>query len=457
MKKYHLIGIGGISMSGIASYLLHKGYRVSGSDVKDNHLLENLRKEEVEIYIGHYASNLNDVDFVVVSSAIPEDNVELTYARDQGIPILKRAELIAQFMDKKKGIAISGTHGKTTTTSMLSMILNKAETSPTVMLGGELSNIGGNLQIGTGEYFLAEADESDGSLLYFNPLLVIVTNIELDHLDYYDSQVKLLNTFQKFINNIPENGQAVLCAEDENIQKLIAYGDERIMTYGFTKGNIRARDIKLLPFGSYFTVEYNNNKLGTINLRIPGKHNILNALATIGASMYLGLSFTDIQKALKSYSGVKRRFEKKGLIGDILVVDDYAHHPTEIKAVLQATQKTGYERIIAVFQPHRYTRTKHLLKEFSKAFDLADHLIITDIYSAGEKPIKGINSKKLFDKTAKNSSDIKIDYIKKLADVTQYLQQIIKPKDLILTIGAGDVYKVGEMLIKNMKKQREMA
>ncbi len=457
MEKYHLIGIGGISMSGIASYLLHNGYRVSGSDIKDNHLLEKLRQEGAEVYIGHSAANIEDVDYVVVSSAIPEENVEFEYARKQALPVLKRAELIAGFMDEKKGIAISGTHGKTTTTSMLSMILNKAETSPTVMLGGELSNIGGNLQIGTGEYFLAEADESDGSLLYFNPLLVIVTNIELDHLDYYDSQVKLLNTFQKFINNIPENGQAVLCAEDENIQKLIASGDERIMTYGFTKGNIRARDINLLPFGSYFTVEYNGNKLGTINLRIPGKHNILNALATIGASMYLGLSFTDIQKALKSYSGVKRRFEKKGLIGDILVVDDYAHHPTEIKAVLQAARKTGYERIIAVFQPHRYSRTKHLLEEFSKAFDLADHLIITDIYSAGEKPIKGVNAKKLFDKTAKNNRDIKIDYIKKLADVTQYLQQIIKPKDLILTIGAGDVYKVGEMLVQNMKKKREMA
>ncbi len=456
MKKYHLIGIGGISMSGIASYLIHKGFQVSGSDIKDNHLLEKLRLQGAEINIGHRSTNIKNVDCVIISSAIKEDNKELQYALSQGIPVRERAEVIAEFMDDKKGIAVAGTHGKTTTSSMLAMILNKLEESPTIMLGGELDNIGGNLQIGEGEYFLTEADESDGSLLYFDPLLVIVTNIEFDHMNYYNSREKLLNTFKKFINNIPPNGQAILCAEDKNIQEIINRIDKNYITYGFSKGNIRASNIQILPFGSYFTVEYNGNKIGTIDLRIPGKHNILNALAAIGAAMYLGLSFTDIRNALQQYSGVKRRFEKKGLIGDILIVDDYAHHPTEIKATIKAARNTGYERIVVVFQPHRYSRTKHLMKDFSKAFDLADHLIITDIYSADEEPIEGVSAKKLFEMIAKNNN-VKVDYIQDLQDIPEYLQQIIKAKDLVLTIGAGDVYKVGEILIKKMKKHREMA
>ncbi len=455
-EKIHLIGIGGISMSGIAEVLLHKGYQVSGSDLKDNHLLKRLRGKGAKIYIGHSAEQVKDADLVVVSNAIPEKNSELSYARKQGIPVLKRAEMIAEFMKDKTGIAISGTHGKTTTTSMLYSILERAGIDPTVMVGGELENIGGNVRIGDGDYFITEADESDGSFLFFDPRVVIVTNMELDHIDYYDSREKLITTFKKFIDKIPPEGQAILWAEDEEIMNLVDRGRPNILTYGFNKGDIQVRDIKLLPFGSYYTVDYRGNELGTINLQIPGKHNILNSMATIGAAMFLGLSFTDIRQALEEFSGVKRRFDKKGLIGDILVVDDYAHHPTEIKATIKAARNTGYERVIAVFQPHRYSRTKHLMQDFSQSFNEVDHLIITDIYGAGEKPLPGVKAQDLVDMIARNT-DITVDYIQDINDAAGYLQEIIRPRDIILTIGAGDVYKVGEILLKRMKKLREMA
>ncbi len=455
-KHIHLIGIGGISMSGIAEILLHKGYKVSGSDLKDNHLLDYLREQGGKIYIGHSTGNVEGADLVVISNAVPQENVELKYARENNIPVIERAQMIARFMEDKYNIAISGTHGKTTTTSMIASVLKTSDRDPTILVGGELDEIGGNVHIGKDDYFITEADESDGSFLYFDPELAIITNVELDHIDYYDSHEKLLSTFRKFLTNVSDKGIAVLCAEDEILRQIIDEKDLNALTYGFKQGGIRAKNIQLLPFGSYFTIFYNQQKLGEVNLQIPGKYNILNSLAAVAAGMYLGLSFTSIKKALEGFAGVGRRFEKKGLIGDILVVDDYAHHPTEIKNTLEAASNTGYERIVAVFQPHRFTRTKYLFEEFSRSFDLVDHLIITDIYSAGEQPVSDVKAEDLVHLIARDRG-IKVDYISDLNDIVDYLKNILQPRDLVLTIGAGDVYKVGELLLDEMKKFREMA
>jgi UDP-N-acetylmuramate--alanine ligase len=456
VKNIHLVGIGGISMSGIAEILLQKGYRVSGSDLKDSHLLEKLHALGARISIGHQANNVEGADLVIFSNAISKDNPELLFAVRKGIPVLKRAEMIARLMQDKKGIAVSGTHGKTTTTAMIATILKKGGLDPTILVGGELDLIKGNAYLGQGEYLITEADESDGSFLYYDPQIVVVTNVEIDHHDYYDSKEKLVKTFKQFIEKTPVDGRAVLYAGDPVLMDLVKQGDPGIFTYGFNQGDLRATDLKLFPFGSYFTPIFKGQKLGEINLKVPGKHNIANSLAAIAVAMFTGISYTEISENIKEYNGTRRRFEKKGLIGNILIVDDYAHHPTEIKATLLAASNTGYKRVITVFQPHRYTRTKHLMDEFCQSFDLVDHLIITDIYSAGEREIEGVSSAVMARKIAKNR-DIQVDYIGRLEDIVVYLEKIIKPGDLLMTIGAGDVYRVGELLLERMKKCREMA
>lgn len=456
-KHVHLIGIGGISMSGIAKILLKNNIIVSGSDIKNNHLIEELREKGAKVYIGHSKENIKNPDLVIISSAIPKNNPELKMAQKKNIKVLKRAEYIAELMKEKKSIAISGTHGKTTTTGMISTIFKKADLAPTILLGGELNEIGGNVFKGSGDYLITEADESDGSLLYFDPLISVITNIEFDHLDYYNSKNKLINTFKKFIEK--SRGTSVVCIEDKNIKNIVNNIDDDFISYGINNGDLQGYNIQILPFGSLFEVKNKEKILGEINLQIPGKYNILNALAATAVGLYCGLDFREIKKGLESFSGVKRRFEKKGLINNILIIDDYAHHPTEIKETLNAAQNTGYERIIAVFQPHRYSRTKNLFSDFVNSFKNVDHLIILDIYSAGEKPENEDDKKRARDLAREISKkyDFNVDFIKSLEDVTSYLQEIMIPKDLILTIGAGDVYKIGENLIKILNEKREMA
>lgn len=452
----HFIGIGGISMSGIAEVLLELGYSVSGSDLKDSKLLDRLRSAGANIHIGHDKENIKGADLIVISSAVPADNPELKLARANNIIIMKRAEMIAHLMKEKRGIAISGTHGKTTTTSIVATLLKESGLDPTVLVGGVLNTIGGNAYLGHGDFFVTEADESDGSFLFFDPEIVIVTNIEMDHHDYYDSNEKLLTSFNEFINNVPANGKAIICADDKYLNKFINNNDNRIISYGIQSGEFQAKDERLYPFGSEYDLYFKGEKLGDININVPGRHNILNSLAAAAMGVYLGLDFTDLKKGLNQYQGVNRRFQKKGLIGDILVVDDYAHHPTEIIATLKAALNTGYERIIAVFQPHRYSRTQHLLEEFSSSFEVVDHLIITDIYSAGEKPIPGVSAEELARLAARNSKNTVV-YIPELIDVVEYLEGIVRSRDLVLTLGAGDIYRVGEMLVDKMNKHREMA
>ncbi|MGM0436873.1 MAG: UDP-N-acetylmuramate--L-alanine ligase [Bacillota bacterium] len=457
-KHIHLIGIGGISMSGIAKLLLINDYKVSGSDIKYSKVIERLKKNGAKISIGHDSNNIKrwgKPDSVVISSAIGNDNPELKMAKKFGINILKRAEMIAKLMNDKKTIAVSGTHGKTTTTGLIASLLqNNKNFDPTIMLGGNLDILDGNIHVGKGEYFITEADESDGSLLYFDPYLTVVTNIELEHLDYYTNEKKLLDTFNKFILKTDKRGKAIVCAEDKTINKLVDLNNNDILTYGFKNGKIQAKNIKSLPFGSLFDVEFNNKKIGEINLQIPGSYNILNSLAAISVGLYLGMSFTAIKKGIEKFSGVKRRFEKKGLIDDVLVIDDYAHHPTEIKETLKAATNTGFNRVIAVFQPHRYSRTKYLFEEFCNSFSNADRLIITDIYSANEK-VENEEDKLLAEKMADKCSriyDYEVSYIEKLKEIPDFLNSIIKSRDIVITIGAGDIYKSGEKLIELLKK-----
>jgi len=450
-NNIHLIGIGGISMSGIAKLLLDKGFSVSGSDIKDNELLSELKKMGAQITIGHSKDNVFGAELVVVSNAIPEDNVELQYAQRQEITIYKRAEMIAKLMENKKGIAISGTHGKTTTTAMVGFVLKGAKLDPTILLGGKLDVLEENACAGNGDYFITEADESDGSLLYLNPDISVITNIELDHHDYYENTRQLISTFKDFCKKTIKRGFCMLNAENPNLQQIInKFPDENIFTFGFKNGDLRAGNITLLPFGSLFSVNYQGKDLGEINLQVPGYHNIKNALACIGTCLNLNMNFVEIKKYIEEFSGVKRRFEKKGLIEDILIIDDYAHHPTEIKETIKAAKNTGYERIIAIFQPHRYTRTRHLLKEFSKSFKPVDYLIITPIYSAGEEPIKGVSSKKLVNLIKRNTKT-KVKFIEDFTDILNHLNKIVKSRDLLLTLGAGDIYKVGEDFIKMNK------
>lgn len=455
-NRVHFIGIGGISMSGIAEILLEKGNTVSGSDLSNSHLLDILREKGAEIFIGHDANNVKDADLVVISNAIPEINPELIFARENNIAVYKRAEMLAELMKDQKGIAISGTHGKTTTTSMAATILMEGNQDPTILVGGELDSIGGNYYFGKGKYLLTEADESDGSFLYYQPEVVVVTNVEMDHQDFYDTKEKLLTTFRKFLQKIPEEGKAIVCAEDETLMSLVNVYDEKVVTYGIEKGDIQAKDCKLYSFGSIFKLFVNGKEITEVNLQIPGKHNVLNSLAAIAVAIHTGINYQQIKSGIEKYAGVHRRFEKKGLLGDILIVDDYAHHPTEIEATIKVAKNTGYERVIAIFQPHRYSRTKHLMNNFDKSFEFVDHLIITDIYSAGEKEIPGVNAEELAKSIAKGNT-FPVDYIANIYDVVKYLTKIVRSKDLVITIGAGDVYRVGELFIDMVRKSKEMA
>ncbi len=457
IKRIHFIGIGGISMSGIAEILAGKGYIVSGSDVKDSHLLDRLRSKGIKVFVGHHEENVREAELVVITSAIPESNPELRYAREKGLRVLKRAEMLAELMKGLRGIAISGTHGKTSTTAMTAVLLLEGKKDPVIMLGGELDIINGNVYAGKGEYLLTEADESDGSLLYYDPEIIAVTNLELDHQDYYGSEDKLLQTFAEFFRKVPREGRIILNAEDGKLMNLVDSSDSRVITYGIEKGDIRAEDIKLYPFGSIYTLTIEGKKIDNINLKVPGRHNILNSLAAIGIALEAGMNYEEIKKGLEKYTGVKRRFEKKGLLGDILVIDDYAHHPTEIEATIRAARNTGYERIIVVFQPHRYTRTRDLMKEFVHSFKDIEHLIITEIYSAGEEVIPGIDGRRLSEEIARKKT-FPVDFIAEKEDVADYLTRIVRSKDLVITMGAGDVYEVGNLFLEKMKKKlREMA
>ncbi|MGI6604576.1 MAG: UDP-N-acetylmuramate--L-alanine ligase [bacterium] len=446
-RRIHFIGIGGAGMSAIAKVLLEAGNIVTGSDLKRSDITDRLADMGATIHIGHAASNLQGPDAVVVSSAIPAGNVELEAARKAGIRVIQRGEMLAELMHDKKGIAIAGAHGKTTTTSMISLVLERAGIDPTVLIGGELNDIGGNAKLGRGEYLVAEADESDGSFLKLRPYIGVITNVEDDHLDYYGSLDAIFAAFLTFVEQINSAGLAILCADSPHVRRIAETCSKRYVTYGLKNpADYEAKRICHQVLASTFEVWERGEYLGEITLGVPGRHNILNALATVAVAREVGIDLSVVQDALAGFHGVHRRFELLGEVDGIYVVDDYGHHPTEIKATLSAAKQGRFLRIICVFQPHRYTRTKFLYQQFATAFQEVDELIVTDIYSAGETPIAGVSGRLIVDAVAASGGPMPV-YIPDLKDVVPYLLQRVRPGDLVITVGAGNVWTVGDQLV----------
>lgn len=452
----HLIGIGGAGMSGLASILLDLGYKISGSDIISSKITKRLADKGAVVFQGHDKNNIEGADLIVISSAISESNPEIRGAIEKDIKVIKRAEMLAKIMENKYGIAIAGTHGKTTTTSMISLLLEKSGFDPTVIVGGEANNIHGNAKLGFGRYVVAEADESDGSFLKLNPSLGVVTNIEDDHLDYYKNIENVLKGFKTFINRVPDDGSVILCKDCENVRRLIKDYRKKYITYGiFTEADIIAKEIKLNRLNSKSQIYWQNKKMGELCLNVPGYHNVLNALAAIAVAKGLGMDFIKIAEILETYQGVQRRMEIIANLDDeILIMDDYAHHPTEIRVTLNAIRQSWKNRrIIVVFQPHRYTRTKLLAEKFGKVFFDADRVIINNVYSANEPSILGISGKTIFNEIKKTNHK-HIKYIPSKNDTLNYLYEIIQFGDIIITMGAGDVWTISQELAKQLKKSK---
>lgn len=448
-KKVHFIGIGGVSMSGLAEILLEKGYAVSGSDMKKSPATEKLAKAGAEIYIGHSSDNVKNADIVVYTAAIPKDNPELLKAKELKLTLFSRAELLGFIMrGHKYNVAISGTHGKTTTTSMLSHITLAAKLDPTILVGGDLDIIHGNVRTGKSEYFITEACEYKASFLKFYPYVGIILNIDADHLDYYKDINDIKRTFIKFIKLIPKNGYLIANADDANTMETAQSAECNVVTYGINSGDFTAKSIAFDDHGCASFEAYNKGSLlFQIKLNVSGKHNILNALAAIAACSSLNIEKTAVIKGLESFGGTHRRFELKGTKNGITVIDDYAHHPTEIKATLAAAKNYPHKRIFCVFQPHTYSRTLSLFDEFSKAFFGVDDLILADIYAAREKDTGVVSSEKL--SYAINEQGVKCKNLHSFNEIADYLNRNMQSGDIVLTVGAGDVFKVGELFLQN--------
>lgn len=450
----HFIGIGGTGMSGIANILINMGYKVSGSDIKVSEALLRLKNEGAEVFIGHDAANISDADLVVVSSAIPSTNPEYIMAVERNIPVMHRADMLSLLMKSKKGIAVTGAHGKTTTTSMISLIMEKNNYNPTVIIGGELNDIGGNSTLGLGEYLVAEADESDGSFMKLFPYVGVVTNIENDHLDYYKNMDTMKESFKKFINNIKNGGFAVFGIDNAYVREIVQDVNKEHYTFGINfPADYMPKNIVMKGLTTNFDLYFKNEFLTKIELHVPGNHNIYNALAAAAVCDRIGIAPRDIADALREFKGVKRRFQIICDINGIKIIDDYAHHPTEIKAVLSAAKLCNPKKLYAIFQPHRYSRTHLLAKDFGKAFDDADEIILSSIYSAGEVPIAGVSSNLILDEIRARGK--KAVLIEKKEDIPNYLWKKAKSGDYIVTIGAGDICEVAKLLKNKMTQMSE--
>ena len=452
-RHYYFIGIGGIGMSGIAQLMLGRGERVSGSDLKESRATRELRELGAQIHIGHRPENIKGADLVVYSSAIEEDNPEMLEARKRGITLMKRAEALARLMQDKTVITVSGSHGKTTTTSLVSYLLIEAGLSPTVAIGGILKNIDNNAYLGRGKYFVAEADESDGSFLYYNPTYSILTNIDHEHLDYYINFDVEVSAFGKFVEKTAKNGCVFACSDDKNLYRIINDYKGRKVTFGLNRpADIFPRNIKLDGLRSEFDCIYKGQSIGRFNLALGGAHNISNALSVIALGLELGVDLSFIRKTLEQYKGAGRRLEVKFNGKDIMIIDDYAHHPTEIMATLSAIKNLKQKRIICAFQPHRYTRTKLLLNEFVTSFNDVDHIIITDIYPASEPPIEGITGELLYNKIKDYYKYKKVIFLPR-NEIKDYVLNQLMAGDIFLTLGAGDIIKVNDELVEEFKRQ----
>ena len=443
-QQIHFVGIGGVGMSGIAEVLINMGYRVTGSDARRNEAVERLERLGAKVYTGHQPAHLEGAHVVVFSSAVARDNVEVQVARQRGIPVIPRAEMLAELMRMKYGIAIAGTHGKTTTTSIVAAVLAGAGLDPTVVVGGRVHGLGTNARLGQGEFLVAEADESDGSFLKLSPTIAVVTTVDAEHLDHYADLDAVRRAFLEFVNKVPFYGAAVLCLDEPNIQEMIPHIEKRVITYGLESGaDLTARRLQFSGLSSQFEVLHRGHLLGQALLQIPGRHNVLNSLAAIAVALDLEVPFERVRTALAGFAGVQRRFQVRGEAQGVLVVDDYGHHPAEIRATLAAA-KAGYDRrLITVFQPHRYTRTHHLRREFLTAFYQSDVLIVMDIYPAGEAPIPGVNARDLAEGVASHGHREVIYMDGDREGIVQHLSESTRPGDLVLTLGAGDVGQLG--------------
>ena len=452
LKKYHIhfVGIGGIGMSGIAELLLNLGYKVSGSDTRLSDITTHLKQCGGIIYKGHKKDQIPGADVVVTSSAIGNDNPEVIASREASIPVIPRAEMLAELMRLKYSVAVSGAHGKTSTTSIIASVLNKGGLDPTVVIGGKLNSIGSNARLGQGEFIVAEADESDGSFLKFSPTIAVVTNIDREHLDFYKDLNAIKEVFLSFIDRIPFYGLVVLCLDNEAIQDIIPEIKKRFTTYGLSaQADFQARDVVFAEQKSRFSVYRHGKKLGDVTANLPGLHNVYNCLASIVTGIELDIPFDVIKSALETLDGVHRRFEIKGEVNGIAVVDDYGHHPTEIKTTLQTlTECWPDKRKVVVFQPHRYTRTRALFDDFSRAFYHSDLLLVLPIFAAGEDKIQGVDSKTLCSAIRAHGHKNVLD-VKSLEDAANHLKEVLTKGDVLLTLGAGNVWKVGEEFINS--------
>ncbi|GAB6071999.1 UDP-N-acetylmuramate--L-alanine ligase [Venenivibrio stagnispumantis] len=449
VKKIHFIGIGGSGMNGIAQVLLNQGFIISGSDLKETETVLKLKEMGAKIFIGHNPENVVDTDLVVYSSAVTPDNPELQKAKELGIPTIPRGEMLAELMRFKYGIAIAGSHGKTTTTSMVGTILGKTGFDPTVVIGGKLEAYGSNAKLGRGEFIVTESDESDGSFLRLTPTIVSINNIDLEHIGFYKDLEDIKNAFIQFANKVPFYGAVAVNIDDENVRSILPRIEKKVIKFGLSdEAQIKAENIELID-GRY---KFHIKGYGDIHLSIPGKHNIYNALAAISISLELGVPFCVIKEALENFKNANRRFDIKYKDENIIVVDDYAHHPTEIKATLSAA-KDMYpdKRIIAVFQPHRYSRVASLFEEFAKSFDIPDVLILTDIYSAGEKPIEGITGEALAEKIKERKKEV--IFVKDIKEAENLIKNIMKNGDLIITLGAGNITTISDNLSKFLRER----
>ncbi|OCT14926.1 UDP-N-acetylmuramate--L-alanine ligase [Paenibacillus pectinilyticus] len=455
-QHVHFIGIGGYGMSAIAKVMLEMGYRISGSDLAQQELTEKLKAKGARVFIGHEATNVSGADLVVYSTALSKDNVEMQAAEQLNIPIIHRSQMLGRLMNERKGIAVAGAHGKTTTSSMIALVMEICGTDPTYIIGGEIMNVGSNAKAGKGEYVVAEADESDGTFLQYHPTMALVNNIEADHLENYNGDFEnLKKAYAQFLSQVRPGGKAIVCHDDEFLREMIPQIQSEVITYGIeTAADYIARDISLGDRKVTFTVEFKGASLGQVSLSVPGKHNVYNALATLITCLEAGISFENIAEAIQEFRGAKRRFQVLGEVENILVIDDYAHHPTEIQATISAAKATK-KRIIAVFQPQRYTRTYYLFEQFSRSFLEADEVIITDIYSpAGEQRIEGVDSAKLVE-LIRSNSNANVQHIASREEVLTYLVDHVQPGDLVLTMGAGDIWKAADGLAKSLRKKYE--
>jgi len=450
-KHIFFVGIGGIGMSGIAEIMLKNGYSVSGSDKELTDITEYLEQHGAKIFEGHSEKNLKDVDVLVYSSAVKEGNPERQKAQKLKIPQIRRAEMLAQIISRQYCIGISGTHGKTTTTSMVGSVLMEGELDPTIVVGGRLKSLKTNARVGEGEFVVVEADEYDRSFLALSPTLAVITSLETDHLDIYDDLDDLKNTFIEYANKTPFYGSIICCDDEQGVKEIIPRLNKKCITYGLTdSADYHSGEISFENNQSLFNVHLKKELLGSIALKVPGVHNVKNALASVVVGHQLRIPFNKIKNALEKYEGVERRFEIKSIINDIMIVDDYAHHPTEVQATISAAKNGWNKRVIAVFQPHLYSRTRDFYREFAEALNESDMVFVTDVYPARELPIEGISGELICD-TLKKMNYQNVFYVADKNILANEVKKILQPNDMVITIGAGDIWKIGNQIIEDLK------